>query len=179
MVRLRPLGPDDVGFQTELRNTYDVWATTVPPEPPNPKEIRRRCLQAESLWLAGTRIDLVIMDAATGAPAGDIGLYYDEPRTGQAMIGYSMLPAFRGRGFATRAAQLLALWAFAETDIARLIAGALPSNTGSQRVLEKAGFRREAYLKSRLPGPDGTRTDDVQFVLLAEDLLAEGPRLDG
>jgi RimJ/RimL family protein N-acetyltransferase len=179
VIRLRPLGPDDVGFQTELRNTYDVWATTVPPEPPKPTEIRRRCLQAESLWLAGTRIDLVIMDAATGAPAGDIGLYYDEPRTGQAMIGYSMLPAFRGRGFATRAAQLLALWAFAETDIARLIAGALPSNTGSQRVLEKAGFRREAYLKSRLPGPDGTRTDDVQFVLLAEDLLAEGPRLDG
>jgi hypothetical protein len=46
-------------------------------------------------------------------------------------------------------------------------------------VLEKAGFHREAYLKSRLPGPDGTRTDDVQFVLLAEDLLEEGPRLDG
>jgi len=75
--------------------------------------------------------------------------------------------------------QGLALWAFAETTIARLIAGALPTNVGSQRVLEKAGFHREAYLRSRLPGPDGTRTDDVQFVLLAEDLLSEGPRLDG
>ena len=74
---------------------------------------------------------------------------------------------------------VIPLWAFAETDIARLIAGALPTNVGSQRVLEKAGFHREAYLRSRLPGPDGTRTDDVQFVLLAEDLLVEGPRLDG
>jgi RimJ/RimL family protein N-acetyltransferase len=70
------------------------------------------------------------------------------------------------------------LWAFAETGIARVIAGAMPSNVGSQRVLEKAGFHREAYLRSRLPGVSG-RIDDVQFVLLAEDLLREGPRLDG
>jgi RimJ/RimL family protein N-acetyltransferase len=179
VVRLRPLGPGDVEFETALRNVPDVWATSVPPEPPGPAEVRRRCRQAEALWLAGARADLVIVDVATGVSAGNIGLYYDEPRTGQAMIGYSMLPAFRGRGFATRAAQLLALWSFAETDVARLIAGALPSNTGSHRVLEKAGFRREAYLRSRLPGPDGTRRDDVQFVLLAEDLLTEGPRLDG
>jgi RimJ/RimL family protein N-acetyltransferase len=179
VVGLRPLGPDDLDFKIELCTVPDVWATSVPPELPAPAEIRRRCMQAAGNWLAGTRADLVITDAATDVPAGDIGLYYDEPRTGQAMIGYSMLPAFRGRGFATRAAQLLALWAFAETGVARLIAGALPSNVRSQRVLEKAGFRREALLKSRLPGPDGTRTDDVQFVLVAEDLLTEGPRLDG
>ena len=30
-------------------------------------------------WLAGERADLVIIDAATGASAGDIGLYYQEP----------------------------------------------------------------------------------------------------
>jgi RimJ/RimL family protein N-acetyltransferase len=177
VVRLRPLGTADAAFETELRHTRDVWETSVPPQKPSLEEISRRCLRAESQWLAGTRADLVIVDAATGAPAGDIGLYYEAPPLAQAMIGYSMLPAFRGRGFTTRAVQLLSLWAFAETDIARLIAGALPSNTGSHRVLEKAGFRREAYLKSHLPGPDGTRDDDVQFVLLAEDLLPEGPRL--
>jgi RimJ/RimL family protein N-acetyltransferase len=87
------------------------------------------------------------------------------------MIGYSMLSAWRGRGYATRAAQLVSLWVFAETEIARLIAGALPTNLGSQRVLEKAGFAREAYLRSRLPGANGHRLDDVQFVLLAEDLF--------
>jgi RimJ/RimL family protein N-acetyltransferase len=95
------------------------------------------------------------------------------------MIGYSMLPAWRGRGYSTRAVQLVALWAFAETSIARLIAGALPTNLGSQRVLAKAGFQREAYLRSRLPGENGRRTDDVQFALLAEDLLKELPRLEG
>ncbi|HEX5201147.1 MAG TPA: GNAT family N-acetyltransferase [Actinoplanes sp.] len=180
VVTLRPLGPGDQRFLLELRGLPDVWRTSVPAQPPTAEQIRERCTRAAAHWLEGTRADLVIIESATGAPAGEIGLFYQEPPTGQGMIGYSMLPAFRGRGFATRAAQLLSLWAFAETDIARLIAGALPTNLGSQRVLEKAGFRREAYLKSRLPGPDGTRQDDVQFVLLAEDLLkGEGPRLDG
>ncbi|MFF5291367.1 GNAT family N-acetyltransferase [Paractinoplanes globisporus] len=179
VVTLRPLGPDDFDFLFALHNLPEVWQTSVPAVPPGADDVRRRCTRAAAHWLEGTRADLVITEAATGTPAGDIGLFYQEPATGQGMIGYSMLPAFRGRGFATRAAQLLSLWAFAETDIARLIAGTLPTNVGSQRVLEKAGFHREAYLRSRLPGPDGTRQDDVQFVLLAEDLLAEGPRLDG
>ncbi|MFI5492814.1 GNAT family N-acetyltransferase [Actinoplanes sp. NPDC051859] len=179
VVTLRPLRESDLPFYAELHSQEDVVATTVPPVPPSAEEMRRRCAWTASHWLAGDRADLVIVDTATGTPTGEIGLYYQEPRTGQAMIGYSMMPAWRGRGYPTRAAQLLSLWAFAETGIARLIAGALPTNLGSQRVLEKAGFTREAYLRSRLPGANGRRTDDVQFALLAEDLLTEGPRLDG
>ena len=179
VVTLRPLGPADLAFYTELSCLPDVVATRVPPAPISRESLARRCAWAPAHWLAGDRADLVIRDAATGEPAGEIGLYYQEPLTGQAMIGYSMLPAWRGRGFPTRAARLVSSWAFAETGIARLIAGALPTNLGSQRVLEKAGFKREAYLRSRLPGTDGRRSDDVQFVLLAEDLPADGARLDG
>lgn len=171
VVTLRPLNTDDIAFYTELHAVPDVIETSVPPEPPSAAEIRRRCGWAESNWLAGTRADMVIVDAATGAPTGGIGLYFLEPSTGQAMIGYSQLPAWRGRGYTTRAAKLLSLWVFAETTVARLIAGTLPSNTGSQRVLEKAGFRREAHLRSRLPGPNGTRVDDLQYVLLPETVL--------
>jgi RimJ/RimL family protein N-acetyltransferase len=179
VVTLRPLAPGDVDFYAELHSLEDVVSTSVPPVAPSRAEIARRCAWAAAQWLAGDRADLVIEDAATGTPAGEIGLYYQEPRTGQAMIGYSMMPGWRGRGYPTRAVQLISLWAFAETGIARLIAGALPTNLGSQRVLEKAGFKREAYLRSRLPGNAGRRSDDVQFALLAEDLLTEGPRLDG
>ena len=179
VVTLRPLTPGDVNFYAELHSLPDVVATTVPPVAPSRADMIRRCAWAQSYWLAGDRADMVIFDAASGVRAGEIGLYYQEPRTGQAMIGYSMLPAWRGRGMPTRAAQLVSLWAFAETSVARLVAGALPANLGSQRVLEKAGFKREAYLRSRLPGRDGRRSDDVQFALLAEDLLAEAARLDG
>jgi RimJ/RimL family protein N-acetyltransferase len=173
VVTLRPLNADDIGFYTELHTFQDVIDTSVPPEPPTAAEIRHRCTSAEAHWLAGSRADLVIVDTRTGAPTGGIGLFYHEPPTGQAMIGYSQLPAWRGRGYTTRAAQLLSLWVFAETNIARLIAGTLPTNKGSQRVLEKAGFTQEGYLRSRLPGPNNTRTDDIQYALLPEDLIAK------
>jgi len=171
VVTLRPLGPADIDFYTELHAIADVIDTSVPPHQPSPEEVRRRCTWAESNWLAGTRADMVVVDTETGAPTGGMGLFYMEPSTGQAMIGYSQLPAWRGRGYVTRAVQLLSLWVFAETGVARLIAGTNPTNKGSQRVLERAGFHQEAYLRSRLPGPGNTRVDDVQYVLLPEDVL--------
>ena len=171
VVTLRPLGPADIDFYTELHAIADVIDTSVPPHQPSPEEVRRRCTWAESNWLAGTRADMVVVDTETGAPTGGMGLFYMEPSTGQAMIGYSQLPAWRGRGYVTRAVQLLSLWVFAETGVARLIAGTNPTNKGSQRVLERAGFHQEAYLRFRLPGPGNTRVDDVQYVLLPEDVL--------
>jgi RimJ/RimL family protein N-acetyltransferase len=180
VVTLRPLTAADAPFHGALCSLPEVVATSVPPQAPEPAEVQLRCARSAARWLAGERADLVILDTASGERAGEIGLYYQEPSTGQAMIGYSMMPAWRGRGYTTRAVQLLALWAFAETAIARLVAGTLPDNIGSQRVLQKAGFRREGYTRSRLPGVNGRRVDDVLFALVAEDLLATGgPRLGG
>lgn len=166
VVTLRPLGPDDADDSYALHGLPDVVATSVPPVAPDRAEIAARCAHAASHWLAGERADLVILDAATGTVAGEIGLYYQEPQTGQAMIGYSMLPGWRGRGYPTRAARLLARWAFGTVGIARLVAGTIPTNIGSQRVLEKAGFQREGFQHGRLPSTGGGRVDDVLFALL-------------
>jgi RimJ/RimL family protein N-acetyltransferase len=172
VVLLRPMRPEDAPAIHALHVLPDVVASSVPPVAPDREEIELRCARAGAWWLAGERADLVIADAATGTPAGDIGLYYQEPATGQAMVGYTLLPAWRGRGYATRAVRLLARWAFDQAGIDRLIAGTSPANVGSQRVLERAGFRREGYLRERLPGPDGTRVDDVLYALIARDQAA-------
>ncbi|HEX8343325.1 MAG TPA: GNAT family protein [Actinoplanes sp.] len=174
VVSLRPLSAHDVEFHTTLAWLPDVVATSVPPVRRDAADLARRCRRSAARWLAGEQADLVIVDVASGEPAGEIGLYYQEPASGQAMIGYSMLPAWRRRGYTTRAVELLALWVFAETGIGRLIAGTLPHNVGSQRVLENAGFQREGYLRSRLPGLDGQRVDDVLYGLVAEDVLRHG-----
>lgn len=170
VITLRPLAAHDAAAIHELHGLPDVVATSVPPVAPDRAEIEARCARSASRWLAGERADLVIVDQASGAVAGDIGLYYQEPQTGQAMIGYSVLPAWRGRGYATRAARLVARWAFASVGIARLIAGTMPTNVGSQRVLERAGFRREGLQLRRLPGADGGRVDDVLFAVLPDYL---------
>lgn len=174
VVRLRPLTAQDVAFHSALASLPDVIATSVPPTRRNRHDLVQRCQRSAARWLAGERADLVIVEAASGEPVGEIGLYYQEPPTGQAMIGYSMLPAYRRRGYPTRAVELVSLWAFAETGIGRLVAGTLPDNIGSQRVLEKAGFRREGHLRSRLPGAGGGRVDDVLFAIVADDMLPAG-----
>lgn len=173
VIGLRPLRATDIDFYTRLHSDPDVIATSVPPVRKSDAEIHRRCTRVEAHWLAGSRADLVVVDLATGEPAGGICLYYTEPWLSEAMIGYSTLQEYRGRGLTTRAAQLLALWVFAETDIVRLTAGVLPANVGSQRVLEKAGFTREAYQRMRLFGVDGARLDNLLYVLFAGDLLRQ------
>ncbi|MEJ3741865.1 GNAT family protein [Actinomycetes bacterium KLBMP 9797] len=169
-VLLRPLGPDDGEFLYALQTRPDVVGTSVPPIAPDRVEVALRCARAQGRWLLGERADLVIAHAATGAATGIIGLYCDGAHPHEATIGYAMLPAWRGRGFPTRAVRLLAAWAFAEAGIGRLMAGVAPGNVASARVLEKAGFRREGWLRGRRPGLSGTRVDDVAYGLLAEDL---------
>ncbi|MFG2058692.1 GNAT family N-acetyltransferase [Micromonospora sp. NPDC048930] len=168
VVTLRRLGPADADPLHRLHALPEVVANRVPPVPPTRESIERRCRLAESHWLAGRSADLAILDAATGTVAGGCALVYDEPATGQAMLGYSLLPEARGRGLATRAVELLADWAF-DVGLARLWAGTRPENVASQRVLEKVGFQREGLLRGRLPGPDGARTDSFSYGLLAAD----------
>lgn len=172
-VTLRPVGPGDAAFLHGLLSLPDVAGTSVPPIVPDREEVELRCARAEGRWLAGERADLVIADAHSGTPAGTIGLYYEDPRTATASVGYAMLPAWRGRGLPTRAVRLLARWAVGSVGIGRLTAGTLPGNAASQRVLEKAGFRREGYLRGRLPGISGTRVDDVVYGLLAADVARD------
>jgi RimJ/RimL family protein N-acetyltransferase len=164
-VTLRPLGPADVEDTYELRSLPEVYLRSIAPRPPERDAVEQLCAQSEMRWLAGERATLTIREAATGAYAGDLGLFAEQLLLGQARLGYSLLPAWRGRGFAARAVRLVTAWAFDQLNLARLVAGTAPDNVASQRVLEAAGFEREAFQRALLPGPDGTRIDNVEYVL--------------
>ena len=85
---------------------------------------------------------------------------------GTGLVGYGVLPAFRGRGFTTRALRLVSRWAFDEAGLARLELGHKVDNEASGRAAEKAGFRAEGRLSARLPNPDGTWSDEVYYSLV-------------
>ncbi|MEU0569368.1 GNAT family N-acetyltransferase [Nonomuraea sp. NPDC005983] len=126
----------------------------------------RRCRYTGYWWVSGQRIELAVRDAATGAFAGHLQLAQVAPLAAQGMVGYSLLPDFRGRGFMTRAVRLLVDWAFAHTALHRIVAGTVVSNTASQAVLERAGFVRESVHRELFPNPDGSRADDIGWVRL-------------
>ena len=161
VVTLRPLIAADAEDTFLLRQLDDVVRTSVPPHRPDFDEILALCERAESLWLAGQRADFTIRDSASGGFAGEVMLLYNEPQLQQAVIGYSIAPAWRRHGYATRAVRLVSEWTFANTDVVRLFAGTAPDNVGSQRVLRAAGFAQEGLARKRVPGADGTRIDDV------------------
>ncbi|GLW99685.1 GNAT family N-acetyltransferase [Microtetraspora sp. NBRC 16547] len=163
VVRLTPLTLADADDFHTVASVPDVYGHHVLPEPPEHAESVERCRYALHLWLAGDRAEVAIRDAATGAYAGDIQLTNVVPPLDQAMTGYSLHPDYRGRGFVTRALELLVEWAFTHTSLRRIIAGTAPDNTASHRVLERAGFVQEVLVKDLLPGPDGTRVDDIQW----------------
>ncbi|WP_341719143.1 GNAT family N-acetyltransferase [Micromonospora sp. FIMYZ51] len=169
VVALRALGPDDVDAMYRLHTGAEVVASRVPPEPPTRETMEQHCRNAPNQWLVARSATMVILDAASGTVAGNCMLLLDQPAN-QGMIGYSLFPQWRGRGLATRTVRLLVGWGFRHVGLARLWAGTLPENVASQRVLERAGFRREGLLRGRLPGGAGVRADSTVFGLLPGDL---------
>ena len=59
-------------------------------------------------------------------------------------LGYSVLPEFQSRGFATEAGRTLTEWAFSHPEIQCVVAEAQSDRHASIRVLEKIGFKRIA-----------------------------------
>jgi RimJ/RimL family protein N-acetyltransferase len=164
VIRVRPLCRDDLDGWYELRSLPEVVASSVPPVAPPRAEIERMFAHAESRWLAGEVAAMSIIDARSGSFAGQIALYYFQPHHREGMLGYGVLPAFRGRGYARRAVELVTRWAFNEVRLQRVVAGTAADNLGSQKTLQRAGFEVEARQIGMLPAPGGGRVDSVLYV---------------
>jgi RimJ/RimL family protein N-acetyltransferase len=121
-------------------------------------------------WASTTDAEFVIADAAHAEPLGVVSLRIAERDPGLAAVGYWLRPEARGRGAATVAVQLIALWAFNELGVQRLELTTAPENVASQRVAERAGFSREGVLRGLVATKDNGRRDSVMFSLLPADL---------
>jgi RimJ/RimL family protein N-acetyltransferase len=77
--------------------------------------------------------------AATPVLVGGGG-FKGPPQDGTAELGYSVLPQFQGRGYATEIAGGLVRWALGQPGVARVVAETEWANPASVRVLSKTGF---------------------------------------
>jgi len=62
-------------------------------------------------------------------------------------IGYVLNPSERGKGYGTEAVKIMTDYLFLSKDIVRVQAHADVRNVASQKVLEKAGFRKEGIIR--------------------------------
>ena len=76
-------------------------------------------------------------------------------------IGYGILPAYQGQGYASEAVQAAVIRAFQDPMVSAVEAETDPGNTASQRVLQKCGFiptgtngeEGPRFILSRQPAP--------------------------
>ena len=115
-------------------------------------------------WETKTEFAFAI-ESESGLFLGGCGLNRIEHENGTANLGYWVRTSAVGRGVATRAAELLREWAFANTELHRLEIVSAVGNTASQRVAEKIGATREGTLRQRLV-VRGQRYDAVLYSIL-------------
>ena len=109
----------------------------------------------------GGWIQLSVEERSTGRLVGDVGLSPADGEPGVIKIGYTISPAFQGRGYATEAVGALVDYAFDRlgADVVRAYASA--DNVPSIRVAEKVGMR----LVERIERRSGS---DVRYVVRYE-----------
>ena len=128
------------------------------------------------LWLRiaedpGRSIQLAI--EVEGRAAGGIGAIAGEGIfCNTAQFGYWLGESYWGRGIASAAAQVLAERIGRERLFARLEAQVFEWNPPSMRVLEKAGFSRDALLR-RAATKDGRLIDTVLYARVFPDAGAD------
>ena len=101
-----------------------------------------------------------------GTLLGSIALMRPAWEYARAEVGYWLAREARGRGHATRAVRLLCAWGFATLGLERITLFAATGNRASQGVAERAGFTREAVLRSYIRNRH-LRHDAVVYGLLA------------
>jgi ribosomal-protein-alanine N-acetyltransferase len=65
-------------------------------------------------------------------------------------IGYSLVPNERRRGYCSEAVTIMVDYLFLSRDVLRVQAATDVRNLGSQKVLEKAGFKKEGAVRKML-----------------------------
>jgi len=131
------------------------------PSPYGEEDGRAFLASVAARWRAGDpERTYAIADGETDELLGIVSIRLYEGGT----VGYWLRPEARGRGIMTRAVRLLVDHARREHGIERLRLFTHPDNLASQRVAERAGFRRVGLARHEPPFRDGT-TDGVLFEL--------------
>ena len=85
-----------------------------------------------------------------------------------AEVGYWIGEKYWKQGIASAALKMICGYAFKDLKVERLFAGIFEGNKGSQRVLEKCGFRQEGIMRKAV-FKENKYLNEVRFGLLKEE----------
>ncbi|MGW4485735.1 GNAT family N-acetyltransferase [Amycolatopsis sp. NPDC004368] len=182
-LRLRPFTPADAGALADLHGDPEVMRF-VDDGRPVPREVVEGTtlpgLLAEYRDLPAGHGCFAAVDSRTGQFAGWFSL---RPATSRGLgeggteVGYRLVPAVWGRGFATEGLRALLWKGFAELGVGRVVATTMTVNTRSRRVLEKAGLKLVRTFFLEWPEYlEGAEHGDVEYALSREEWVSSTAR---
>lgn len=141
----------------------------------SPEDAQAWHQRMQGLHQTGTALQFVLLDRATGEPAGTCLLFRHDEGSARAELGYVLGRAHWGSGLMQEALQGLLACAFGPLQLRRLEAEVNPANVASTRLLQRLGFTREGVLRQRWVGK-GEPYDVVVFGLLSHEFKPATPR---
>lgn len=124
------------------------------------------------------RLDLAVVENATGATAGEAVLNGWEPDNNSCSFRILLDPGHHGRGLGTEATRLILGHAFDELGLHRVSLEVFTFNPRARRAYEKAGFVPEGVLRDSLLW-DGAYCDAVVMSVLAPEWARHRGRPEG
>lgn len=111
-------------------------------------------------------------DKRTLCHIGEIGYTVSAfPPPGKlADLGYFIYPRYWNQGYTSEAVKALLRFSFEKDNVFRMSVGCLKENKGSERVMQKCGFIKEAEFKEYV-WHDGKMKDRVVYRLLKEEFF--------
>jgi RimJ/RimL family protein N-acetyltransferase len=169
---LRSWRDSDVSAVTEACQDPEIARWTAVPESYSEADARAFLLYRYDALLAGTTAPFAIVSESDQLLGSIALMRIDwEHRRGEA--GYWLAGWGRGRGHASRALRLICSWGFTALGLERIELFAAAGNVASQRVAERAGFAREAVLRSYMRGRY-SQEDMIAYGLLAFEASVGG-----
>jgi len=114
------------------------------------------------------RLDLAIVDKATGLVVGEAVLNEWDPDNQSCNFRILIGPSGQGRGLGTEATRLIVGYGIEEIGLHRISLGVYAFNPRAQRAYEKAGFVVEGRLRDELYW-DGEWVDSIVMSVLAPE----------
>ena len=138
-LRLRPFAAGDLPALFEILQEPGIFQYFPNPGNPTRNQVRRFIERQIHGWEDFGYAWWAVEPYEENCLAGWCGLQF-LPESDETEIGYLLGERFRGKGYATEAAQRSVRWGFETLPLERLIALVHPQNTASRRVIEKVGM---------------------------------------
>ena len=161
--------PAWVEARENSREHLERWEPTWSDNEFTPRSFRRRLKWYREGAGSDSSYSFFIERKEDGALIGGVTL--DAIRRGttqRAVLGYWLVKGATGHGYMTEAVKAVLRFAFDELKLHRVEAASIPENVASVRVLERAGFEREGYMRAYIR-IDGTWQDHLLFATINPD----------